>query len=87
MPFDIYEAIRDIGMQEEEWLSGEMAKLMPAEMFLRAYGNHRCKLDVVQWLKENGYELRKWPDLRVELVKDGTVLSEWYPYFKPPYAP
>ena len=41
--------------RQEEWMATVMAKEMPPELFLRAYGNKACRQEIIQWLVDNGY--------------------------------
>jgi hypothetical protein len=60
---------------EEEWISREMAKVMPPELFLRAYGNHKCKIDVAQWMEKEGYHLAIHVDGTKELRRFDEVIA------------
>lgn len=57
-----------------EWLSAEMAKVMPPDLFLRAYGTLDCKRDAAQWVRENGHMLKIHPD-RHELWQHNHLLN------------
>ena len=63
--------------KREKWLSGEMAKRLSPDVFLRAYGNQNCKQDVARILEENGWELRCYPNGDEELVIQGKVVSKY----------
>lgn len=64
---------------EEEWLSSAMAKVMPPDLFLRAYGNFACKLDVAQWMEQNGYHVAVHPCGKEELRRFEEVLATFNP--------
>ncbi len=68
---------------EEEWLSRELAKVMPPELFLRAYGNVNCKMDVAEWMEKEGYHVAIHVGGRKELRKfDKVIATLEKPIFK-----
>lgn len=64
---------------EDEWLSSVMAKVMPADLFLRAYGNFACKLDVAQWMEKEGYHVALHPCGKKELRRFDEVIATFSP--------
>lgn len=65
--------------REREWLSDQMVKLLPPEMFLRAFGNDECKRSVHDVLLGMGVMLCCYPDGRQELRRGNEVLSTLMP--------
>lgn len=63
---------------KEEWLATEMAKVMPPELFLRAYGTFKLKSEVAQWIKENGFIVEEHPGC-YKLKQNDRVISELIP--------
>ena len=62
----------------EEWLSSIMAKEMPPDIFLKAYGNDECKMTASKWMVDNGYELRYSMPIHgdtIEIWKDKTRIA------------
>lgn len=64
---------------EEEWLSREMVKLMPPDLFLRAYGNFACKLDVAQWMEKAGLHLEVHLSGKKELKRFDELIATFNP--------
>lgn len=64
---------------EEEWLASELVKVMPPELFLRAYGNSKCQSDVQAWMEKEGYRVAIHPDGRNELRRGEEVLATFDP--------
>lgn len=69
------EIIELVMRMEEEWLASEFAKVMPPELFLRAYGNADCQKDVAEWLTKEGYAVAIHSDGRKELRRGEEVLA------------
>lgn len=73
------EIVELVMRMEEDWLSREMAKLMPPELFLRAYGNFACKLDIAQWMEKEGLHLAVHPCGKKELRRFEEVVATFSP--------
>lgn len=74
-PRALDEIARSVAKRKEEWLSSELAKRLEPDVFLRAYGDGKCKQDVVKILEEEGFLLKEHPDGRTELTQNDQVLS------------
>lgn len=58
----------------EDWLQTLLANELPPEIYLKAYGNEKCKKEMANWLTANGYCLHRSPYLTVTELRKGDVL-------------
>ena len=74
MDLVIKEIVERSYRRREEWLEAILSKLMPPDLYLRAYGNNKCKLDVAKWLQREGYLVEDYPEYLI-LKKNGNTIS------------
>lgn len=63
-----------------------MAKLLPPDVFLRAYGNDKCRRDVASMLENSGYTVAIFPSGKKQLRRGDEVISEFNICWKPATA-
>lgn len=61
----------------EDWMATEISKHLEPDVFIRAYGNAKCKKEVATILEAKGFELHYCPDGRDELWVNGKLLSKY----------
>jgi hypothetical protein len=68
---------KEIYQQEENWLEGQMRRLMPADLFMKAFsGDEQQEGEFQRWCVLNKVEVQKHPGM-TKLVRDGKTISEF----------